>query len=295
MKVLLISTSARGHAIASALSRSPQHPSIISVCPSVNPGIRALAAEQNVCDVMDFDAIMDIARRTKPDFAIIGPDDPIGAGLADRLEEECGIPSVAPKKALARLESSKGFTRDLCAKYGIDASPVYRVFTTPDAKGMNTFIIQECGGEYVVKYDGLKGGKGVKLSGEHLATIEEGIAYAEECIAECGTVVIEEKLVGCEFSLLSFTSGHGTVDMPAVQDHKRAYDGDTGPNTGGMGTYSDSNHSLPFLEPSDIARASEINRDVAKAIMEECGEPYRGILYGGFIATKKGVQLIENN
>jgi len=294
MKVLLISSSARGHAIAEALSRSRHKPEIVSLCPSGNPGIAALAASQHVVDIMNFDIALEIAKKEKPDFAFIGPDDPIGAGLADALES-IGVPSVAPKKSLARIESSKGFTRDLLASHGVDASPKYRVFTSTERKSMNTFIDQELHGEYVVKYDALKGGKGVKVSGEHLHSIDEGVNYAVECVNECGRVVIEEKLIGVEFSLLSFVSGTRVVDMPAVQDHKRAYQGDTGPNTGGMGTYSDANHSLPFLTEADIAQAKEFNRQTAAALLTECGEPFVGILYGGFIAVKNGVRLIEYN
>jgi len=294
MKVLLVTSSARGHAIADALSRSAHHPEIISVCPSRNPGIRALATEQHVLDIMDFPAVLEVAAKVQPDFAFVGPDDPIGAGLADALEN-AGIRTVAPKKTLARIEASKGFTRQLLANHDIDASPKFSLFTGAEPELMNKYIIQELGGEYVVKYDALKGGKGVKLSGEHLATVEEGVAYAMTCVEECGQVVIEEKLIGVEFSLLSFVSGLQVVDMPAVQDHKRAYEGDTGPNTGGMGTYSDSNHSLPFLTKADIERAKEINRLTADALRKECGEDFIGILYGGFIAVKEGVRLIEYN
>ena len=122
-----------------------------------------------------------------------------------------------------------------------------------------------------------------------------GAKYAMECIHDCGSVVIEEKLIGVEFSLMSFVSGETVIDMPAVQDHKRAFHGDTGPNTGGMGTYSDANGSLPFLEPEDLKAASEFNKQVAAALLKEVGEPYKGILYGGFIATAKGVSVIEYN
>jgi len=125
--------------------------------------------------------------------------------------------------------------------------------------------------------------------------IEDGVKYAKECIDDCGKVVVEEKLIGCEFSLISFVSGLVVVDMPIVQDHKRAYDGDTGPNTGGMGTYSDQDHSLPFLTKEDVERAKEINRLVVEALQKEYEEPYRGILYGGFIATADGIRLIEYN
>jgi len=245
-------------------------------------------------DIMDFEGILKIAKDSKPDFAIIGPEDPIGGGLADELEK-IGIKSVAPKKSLARIESSKGFTRDLLRKFNIDANPDFRVFSSTDDSSLSTFIEQDLGGEFVVKYDALKGGKGVKVSGEHLNSVEEGVDYAKECIEECGSVVIEEKLVGPEFSLISFTSGNRVIDTPAIQDHKRAFEGDTGPNTGGMGTYSDADHSLPFLEQSDIDRASEINKLVADALLKECGEGYVGFLYGGFILTMTGVKVIEYN
>ncbi|MCF7844988.1 MAG: phosphoribosylamine--glycine ligase [Kiritimatiellales bacterium] len=294
MKVLLITSSARGHAIADALARSPQKPEIIAICTSRNPGIRKIAKEQHVIDIMDFDRVLDIAKKSNPDFAIIGPEDPMGSGLTDALQA-AGIPTVAPLKSLARIESSKGFTRELLEKHGVDASPKFKVFTSTEGSEMNTFIDQVLGGDYVIKYDALKGGKGVKVSGEHLNGTEEGVAYAKECVKECGKVVIEEKLVGQEFSLLSFATGTTCIDMPAVQDHKRAFEGDTGPNTGGMGTYSDSNHSLPFLTKADINRASEINKLTAKALLDECGEPFVGILYGGFIAVKDGIRLIEYN
>ena len=243
---------------------------------------------------MNFDSVLDIAKKSSPDFAFIGPDDPIGMGLADALQE-IGISSVAPKKSCARVEASKGFTRELLAKKGIDASPKFSVFTRAEPELLLSYISDELCGDYVVKYDALKGGKGVKVSGDHLETVEDGVAYAMECIAECGRVVIEEKLIGVEFSLLSFVSGTQVVDMPAVQDHKRAYTGDTGPNTGGMGTYSDSNHTLPFITEADLEQASLFNRLTAKALEEECEEPFVGILYGGFIAVKNGVRLIEYN
>ncbi|MDD4287287.1 MAG: phosphoribosylamine--glycine ligase [Candidatus Peribacteraceae bacterium] len=294
MKILLVASGAREHAIADALSRSPQKPEIISICTTRNPGLKNLSRELHVGNILDFPWVMEIAKQTKPDLAIVGPDDPIGGGLADLLEA-AGIPTVAPKKSLARIESSKSFARDLLQKAIPDSVPKYRVFTSYEPKELNKFIAQDLKGDYVVKYDALKGGKGVKVSGEHLATIEEGMQYAKECIEEGGRVVIEEKLVGVEFSLLSFVSGTQVIDMPAIQDHKRAYAGDTGPNTGGMGTYTDSDHSLPFLEERDLQRASEINRLTAQALLRECREPFRGILYGGFIAVKDGIRVIEFN
>ena len=135
----------------------------------------------------------------------------------------------------------------------------------------------------------------MKVSGEHLMTVDEGVEFAMECLSKSDQVVVEEKFVGCEFSLMSFVSGKNVVSMPAVQDHKRAHEGDTGPNTGGMGTYSSADHSLPFLTKDDIDKAHEINVETAEALQKECGEPFKGILYGGFIVTKNGVKLIEYN
>jgi len=151
------------------------------------------------------------------------------------------------------------------------------------------------GDDFVVKADGLKGGKGVKVSGDHLNGRGEGLAYALECFNEGGRVVVEEKLIGQEFSLMSFCDGVHTAEMPAVQDHKRAYEGDKGPNTGGMGTYSDANGSLPFLKTSDIESARDITRKVASALKEETGVEFKGIMYGGFMAVRDGVRLIEYN
>lgn len=297
MKILLIASSAREHAIADALSRSPQHPEIFSVCTTNNPGLKKLSTRQEIGNILDFPWVLKIAKEVNPSLAIVGPDDPIGNGLADLLEE-VGIPTVAPKKSLARIESSKSFARDLLLKVAPDCLPKYRVFTSYEPKSLNKFIEQDLQGEYVVKYDALKGGKGVKVSGDHLTSIAEGLQYAKECIEEGGRVVIEEKLTGIEFSLLSFVSGRQVVDMPVVQDHKRAYAGDTGPNTGGMGTYTDANHSLPFLTDNDLARAKELNRITAEALAQECPEHiegYRGILYGGFIAVRNGIRVIEYN
>ncbi|MEK7563455.1 MAG: phosphoribosylamine--glycine ligase, partial [Patescibacteria group bacterium] len=215
MKVLLVSSSARGHAIAEALSRSHHNPQLICLSPNKNPGLLALAHRHEAMDIMNFDAVLKIAKEEQPEFAVIGPDDPIAGGLADLLEEQ-GIPCIAPRKSLARIESSKAFARELMQKYGIHSYPKFMAYQRADGKSMDRFIRGDFGGEFVVKYDALKGGKGVKVSGEHIHSVEEGIRYAEECIAECGKVVIEEKLIGVEFSLMSFASGTEVADMPAV-------------------------------------------------------------------------------
>lgn len=289
-KILLVGNGAREHVIAETFKRSPQGCELYVFASANNPGILALASEYKLGKLNDFESLKEFAQKVKPDFAFIGPDNPIADGAADELLK-VGVKSVAPLKKLAQLESSKSFTRELVAKYGIDASPKFKVFTSEE--GLREFIEELQ--HYVVKADGLTGGKGVKVSGEHLATTEEGYTYALECLSVDGRVVIEEKLIGVEFSLMSFVDGVHVIDMPAVQDHKRAYDGDMGPNTGGMGTYSDADHSLPFLRPGDLERAHKITEEVAAALHKECGEYFKGIMYGGFMAVKNEVRLIEYN
>lgn len=289
-KVLLIGNGAREHAIGEALMRSREGCELFVLGGALNPGLSAMTKGYKIGKTTDPKAVCDFALECKPDFAIIGPEDPIASGVTDELLK-IGVRSVAPIKLLGQLESSKSFTRDLLEKYGIPGNPRYKVFLNED--GLSEWM-QELG-EYVVKSDGLMGGKGVQLSGEHLKTIDEGILFAKASIEKFGRVVVEEKFVGQEFSLMSFCDGKHVVDMPAVQDHKRAFDGDSGPNTGGMGTYSDANHSLPFLKPSDIADAHAINLAVAEALYKETGSYFKGILYGGFIAVKNGVRLIEYN
>jgi phosphoribosylamine--glycine ligase len=290
-KVMLIGNGAREHVIAETLKRSSHEVELYAFGKALNPGIESLSEDYRVGDYMDQDEVLNYALHVDPDFVIIGPEDPIDSGLADKLLEQ-GYGSVAPLQAVAKLESSKSFTRELLANHDIPGNPQFKVFTS--VEGIREFM-EELDGQFVVKYDGLKGGKGVKVVGDHLEGIEEGYLYAVECLEGCGQVVIEEKLIGQEFSLISFADGVSLAHMPAVQDHKRAYDGDTGPNTGGMGTYSDSNHMLPFLSEEDIATAHAMNEAVLEALRDETGTEFKGIMYGGFIATKKGVSLIEYN
>ncbi len=291
-KVLLIGNGAREHTIAEALERSRHEVEIYVVGGAVNPGIKELSTDYMVADVCDLDAIREFALKVKPDFCVVGPEAPIAAGVTDMLLE-LEIHSASPLETVGRLESSKSFTRDLLEKYGIQGNPKFKVFY--DDEGLNNFFEQLSNVGFVVKADGLKGGKGVKVHGDHLENIEEGIAYARECLEDCGRVVVEEKLEGQEFSLMSFCDGSSIATMPASQDHKRAYEEDKGPNTGGMGTYSDANHSLPFLRDNDIREAEFITKRVARALFEETGCYFKGVMYGGFIVTKSGVKLIEYN
>lgn len=290
-KILVVGNGAREHAICKALKKSPQIPKIYVFMTANNPGISELAEEIQIADsLLNFEALKEFAQKIQPDFAIVGPDDPIGAGAVDALLA-VGIKSMAPKKSLARLESSKSFTRNLLKKYNIVGNPDFQVFTSTE--GMQEYA--EKLGEIVVKYDGLLGGKGVKVQGDHFDTIEEGLEFARECLEDSDRVIVEEKFVGQEFSAMFFVDGNTIVAMPLVQDNKRAYEDDKGPNTGGMGTVSDDDHNLPFLIAKDVEEAKEITWQVMQALEKECGEKYHGIMYGGFIATANGVRLIEYN
>ncbi len=237
------------------------------------------------------EVVLKRAKDAKVDFVVVGPEQPLADGIVDVLCA-AGIPCVGPTQSLARLESSKGFTRKLVAKHGIPGNPEHQVFK--DIRGVRDYLKEL--GQYVVKPDGLTGGKGVKISEAHLFSIEDGVNYCEELFSlGPDAVIIEEKLEGEEFSLQSFCDGTHVLDMVVVQDHKRASEGDTGPNTGGMGSYSCADHSLPFLGPEDLREASAINKAVAKALLAETGEKYKGILYGGFMATRDGIRLLEYN
>ncbi|MFA5820584.1 MAG: phosphoribosylamine--glycine ligase [Candidatus Gracilibacteria bacterium] len=290
-KVLLIGNGAREHAIGEALKRSRHGVELFVVGKEKNPGLAEMCAEYCLSGVTDLEAIREFALKVKPDFAVLGPEAPIAAGVADMLLE-LEIQSASPLKTVGRLESSKSFTRDLVEKYQIPGNPLFKTFFSEE--GLSNFFDQ-LGEDFVVKSDGLKAGKGVMVSGDHLHGKAEGMAYALECLKDGGRVVVEEKLEGEEFSLMSFCDGTATLDMIPVQDHKRAFDGDKGPNTGGMGSYSCENHLLPFLTARDIHEASSITKKVAKALFEETGIYFKGVMYGGFMVTKNGVKLIEYN
>jgi len=292
VNILIIGSGAREHAIAAALHRSSQHPHIFCYGTSVNPGIKQMAHQYRVGDITDVNAITHIAKEWQISLAIIGPEAPLEKGLADALWA-IAIPTVGPKKKLAQIETSKGFARDLMTKYNIPGLPRYQIFH--DMKEVDTFLHQLGEGQYVIKANGLMGGKGVKVAGDHLHSFAEAIAFCREILDAGQTFLIEEKLVGQEFSFMCFCDGKHIVPMPIVQDHKRAFVNDKGPNTGGMGSYSDVNHSLPFLTEEDVSQALHINEWVIKALSSELNERYMGVLYGSFIATQHGISVIEFN
>jgi len=291
MKALLVGSGGREHAIAEALKRS--NAEVYAFMSSNNPGIAKISEKAKIGNLADVSEIARFAKSVKPDFAVIGPEMPLFAGVADRLER-MGISCVGPVKELAKLETSKCFTRMLLQNYGVPGSPYFKVFSyKDDIRHVGKFLDEV--GDFVIKPDGLTGGKGVKLFGEHLKDKKEAVAYCRELFSKKENVVIEEKLEGEEFSLQCLVDGEHVVSTPAVQDHKRAFAGDKGPNTGGMGSYSFPNHILPFIKESDVKNAHAITEKVLAALREETGQLYKGVMYGGFMVTKNGIKLIEYN
>lgn len=288
--VLLVGNGAREHVIAETIIRSKHNPRLFSYMKANNPGIAALSDKVLIGDYGDLEGMKKFSKECNIDFAIIGPEDPLNNGVVDSLQE-IGVRCVGPTKSLARLETSKSFTRDLLRKYNIQGNPKFEIFSSMD--GIEDFLNGLDG--IVVKPDGLTGGKGVKVQGDHFQTKEEALEYCRELLSQHSCVIIDEKLEGEEFSLQCLCDGKTVVVTPPVQDHKRRFVDDKGPNTGGMGSYSSEDHSLPFMSPSDVAEGLAITQKVAEAIFKETGEYYKGVMYGGFIITKNGVELLEYN
>ncbi|AEH06570.1 phosphoribosylamine--glycine ligase [Methanothermococcus okinawensis] len=295
MKVLLIGGGAREHAIAGALKKN-NSVKLYTLMKNKNPGISRISEKVSLNAETDLDAVKKFAEEIKPDLAVIGPEAPLGVGVADMLWD-MDIPTVGPKKLPAQIETSKEFMRNLFKKYNIKGSLKYAAFDSYD--GVEKFIdeMTNLDIDVVVKPVGLTGGKGVKVVGEQLKDNEEAKKYAKEIFEKSiggGKLIIEEKLVGVEFTLHGFVDGKTITFMPAVQDHPHAYENDKGPITGGMGSYSCPNHSLPFLTEDDLNEAKEIMKNTVDAIKKEVG-PYQGFLYGQFMLTADGPKIIEYN
>jgi len=285
MKVLLVGNGAREHAIAEKVAANAE---LCAVMSKRNPAIMKLAKESWLCDIEDADAVAAAIRGRTFDLGFASPDATLAAGVSDALEKT-GMAIASPSKAAARIEWDKSFMRSLLAKHHIRGSPRYEVVQN----GADALRVIKDYGLVAVKPLGLTGGKGVRVSGDHFTRIEDKMAYAQSLIDKDGSVLIEEKLVGEEFTLQAFCDGSRMSAMPPVQDHKRAFEGDRGPNTGGMGSYS-TGGILPFMETRDLEAGKEILQGVVTAMKRE-GTPFRGVLYGQFMATADGLKVIEFN
>ena len=283
MKVLVVGSGGRCHAIVEALSKSPQVDKIF--CAPGNAGIAALA-ECVAIKETKVDELCEFAKQNGVELTVVGPEVALEAGIADTFKQN-GLRIFGPSKAAARIETSKEFAKELMQKYEVPTA-AFRTFT--DFDEAMTYV--KAGSlPTVLKYDGLAAGKGVVIA-ETLEQAEEALRdmLLDEKFGQ-GKVVIEEWLEGPEFSLLCFVNGKEVYPMPVSQDHKRAYDGDEGPNTGGMGAYTE----LPFITDEDLEYAMEnIMRRTASAMVEE-GCPFCGVLYGGLMKTKQGIKVIEFN
>lgn len=282
-KVLVIGSGGREHAIAEALSRSPQVGKIY--CAPGNPGMAEIA-ECVPVGVTDIDALAGFARDNGIDLTVVGPEASLAAGVADRFRAE-GLRIFGPDKSAARIESSKEFAKELMAKYGVPTAG-YRVFDEFESAWE---YVRNRPLPAVVKYDGLAAGKGVVVA----TTYEEAEAALRDMLLDSsfgkGRVVIEDFLEGPEFSFMCLVQGEKVYPLAVAQDHKRAFDGDKGPNTGGMGAYS----PVPFITDEIRHEALEkILRPVASAMVKE-GTPFTGVLYGGLILTADGPKVIEFN
>ncbi|MCP5432248.1 MAG: phosphoribosylamine--glycine ligase [Alphaproteobacteria bacterium] len=282
--LLLIGSGGREHALAWRLRQSPSVGRLLAV-----PGNAGIAEEAECRDLdpMDFDAVVALARAEKVDLVVVGPEGPLAGGIVDRLEAE-GIAAFGPTAAAARLESSKAFTKDLCKAENIPTADYARFGDAAAAKA----YLERARPPYVLKADGLAAGKGVVIA----ADLPEARAAVDALMGGAfggagAEIVIEEHLEGEEASLFALVDGKDLALLPSAQDHKRAFDGDKGPNTGGMGAYS----PAPVMTRARLAEAeARILRPTVEA-MARRGTPFRGVLYAGLMITAEGPKLIEYN
>ncbi|HYF23978.1 MAG TPA: phosphoribosylamine--glycine ligase [Caulobacteraceae bacterium] len=284
MNVLVVGSGGREHALVWKIKQSPLVKRLVAA--PGNPGMETLA-ERRPVGVTDVDGLLALAREIRADLVVVGPEAALEAGLADRLAV-AGIPCFGPSAKAARLETSKAFTKEFCDRHGIPTA-AYAVFDDPErAKA----FLHELQPPYVIKADGLAAGKGVAISPDRRDAEAEIEARLSGRFGEAGSrVVIEEFMAGEEASLFALCDGERAVLFGGAQDHKRAFDGDLGPNTGGMGAYS----PAPVFTPELVQAASE--RIVAPTVrgMAAEGTPYKGVLYAGLMATAEGPKLVEYN
>lgn len=284
MKVLLIGSGGREHALAWKLSQSPLVRDIIAA--PGNPGI-ARHARLAPIRVDEVAALAGLSVAEHIDLAVIGPEAPLTLGLADRLRA-AGIPTFGPSAAAARLEGSKAFTKELCQRAGIPTAASFTVTTLEDAHA----ALDQMQPPYVLKADGLAAGKGVVITNERAEAEREVAAMLAGRFGEASkTLVIEEFLEGEEASVFAICDGKRAVMFDGAQDHKRAFDGDRGPNTGGMGAYA----PAPVLTPEVLETTRTRIIEPALAAMAAAGTPFVGVLFAGLMIGREGPKLIEFN
>ena len=285
MNILVVGSGGREHALCWAIAASPVCRKLY--CAPGNAGI-AEDAECVAIPVSDIAGLVQFAKDKEIDFVVVGPEAPLADGLVDRLTE-AGIKAFGPTAAAAQLESSKGFMKDICAKYGVPTA-AYKRFT--DAEAAKSYI-REQGVPIVVKADGLAAGKGVTVA----MSVEEACDAVDAAMVDGAfggagdEVVIEEFMDGEELSFFALCDGKTALPMGSAQDHKRVGDGDTGPNTGGMGAYSPAPVATPELETEIMQRI--VNPTLAG--MEAEGAPYQGVLFVGLMITSDGPKVVEFN
>jgi phosphoribosylamine--glycine ligase len=281
--VLLVGGGGREHAIARAVDGSSESVDFYACASNRNPGIASLADHFETLDENDPDAVVDYALAVDATLAVIGPESPLEAGVVDALED-AGVYAFAPRQTDARIETDKAFQREFMERHDIPGRVDYATFEDVEAACEH---VQSIDGDVAVKPVGLTGGKGVRVTGDQLSK-DEAVTYMRE--SDWDDWVVEERLVGEEFTVQSFVAGDDVLVTPAVQDHKRAYEGDEGPNTGGMGSYTDASFQLPFMTEADSLEALQILEAAVDAL-----DDYRGILYGQFMLTAEGVKVVEFN
>ncbi len=286
MKVLLVGNGAREHIIAEQIARSAE---LYSIMGKKNPGIAKLSQKFYVADITNPEAVGLWAINQGIDLAFVSPDAVLAAGVSDALEK-AGIPIASPVRAAARIEWDKSYARNLMKDYSIKGSPGFEIVKNErDA----VRALKDYGWQVAIKPIGLTGGKGVKVSGDHFNDEKGAMDYARELLKKDGQALIEEKIEGEEFSLQLFSDGKKISLMPPVQDHKRAYEYDQGPNTGGMGSYT-TGKLLPFMREQDLEDGRQISQAVVDALRKEDAQ-FKGVLYTQLMCTRGGVKLIEFN
>ena len=280
--VLLVGGGGREHAIARAVDGGDDA-ELYACASNRNPGIVSLAAGFESIDETDTDAVVEFAESVGATLAVIGPESALNAGVADALDD-AGVYAFGPRAAEARIETDKAFQREFMAEKGIPGCPDFAVF---DDGTEAAAYIEEYDGDLAIKPRGLTGGKGVRVTGDQI-TKAEGIEFVRS--SEYEEFVLEERLIGEEFTVQALVANGQYRVSPAIQDHKRAYEGDEGPNTGGMGSYSDASFELPFMTEADYTDAVGIIDAVVEALPD-----YKGILYGQFMLTVDGPKVVEFN